>query len=138
MSEARPADTQGPSWQGMTWSDWHQLDSADVPVPNCAGLYRLRCHDQPGLIYIGISDRLRSRLGGLRRARHRPDKKGHYAAACVAAFERQGKIVEVSWSTFADPDRRELMGLEADLIAAHRRMHGNPTCQFHGHPRAAG
>jgi len=95
---------------------------------------------QPGradLIYIGISDSLRSRLGGLRRAWHRPDKKGHTAAACVASLERQGKFVEVSWRTVTDSDRRELMGPETDLIAAHRRLQGNPACQFHGQPRVA-
>jgi hypothetical protein len=85
------------------------------------------------LIYIGISDRLSSRLGGLRRARGRPDKRGHYGAACVAAHEERGKVVEVSWVTASDLDRRELMGREADLIAAHRKWFGSPACQFHGH-----
>jgi hypothetical protein len=32
-------------------------------------------------------------------------------------------------------DQRELMGLEADLIAAHRKLHGNPACQFRGQPQ---
>jgi hypothetical protein len=73
-----------------------------------------------GFIYIGISARLSSRLGGLRRARRRQDKRGHYAAACVAAHEKNGKTVEVSWATVGDMDRRELIGHEVDLIAAHR------------------
>jgi hypothetical protein len=51
------------------------------------------------------------------------------------AFEQQGKIVDVSWSTLVGLDRRELMGLEADMIAAHRKLHGNPACQFHGQPQ---
>ena len=129
MSEAWHADPQGPSWEGMTLSDWYQLDSANAAVPARAGIYWLRCQGEPGLIYMGISDRLRSRLGGLRRARHRQDKRGCFAAACVTTLERQGKIVDVSWSTFD--------GLETDLIAAHRRLHGNPACQFHGQPHAA-
>ena len=58
------------------------------------------------------------------------DKRGR--AACVAAHEDRGKIVEVSWATVGNMDRRELMGREEDLIAAHRKLSGNPACQFHG------
>ena len=43
--------------------------------------------------------------------------RGHYAAACVAAYEKRGKTVEVSWADVGDMDRRELMGREVDLIA---------------------
>jgi hypothetical protein len=49
-----------------------------------------------------------------------------------AAHEEQGKTVEVSWATVGDMDRRELMGREVDLIAAHRKCFGSPACQFHG------
>src|SRR5262249_38679769 len=126
---------QDPRWQNLEWTCWKQLDEAFRPrdsIPRAAGVYRLRASDCPGLIYIGISDRLRFRLGGLRRARHRADKKGHSAAACVAAYEEAGKIVFVSWATVGDMGRRDLMGLEVDLIAAHRRRFGSPACQFHG------
>jgi hypothetical protein len=126
-------DPHGSRWEGLPWSGWQQLDDADAQtIPAEAGLYRLRCCGEPDLIYIGISDRLRSRLGGLKRARSREDKRGHFAAACVAAHEKQGKIIEVSWATVGNMDRRELMGREADLIAAHRRRFGTPACQFHG------
>jgi len=103
-----------------------------LAIPWEAGIYRLRCRGEPGLIYIGISARLGSRLGGLRRARRRQDRRGHYAAACVVAQEEEGKTVEVSWATVGDMDRRELMGREVDLIAAHRKRFGSPACQFHG------
>jgi len=43
-----------------------------------------------------------------------------------------GQTVEVSWATVGDMDRRELMGREVDLIAAHRTRFGSPACQFHG------
>jgi len=66
------------------------------------------------------------------RARSRPDKRGHYAAGCVAGHEARGEVVEVSWATVEDKDRRELMGLEVDLIATHRKQFGSPACQFHG------
>jgi hypothetical protein len=126
-------DLHGPHWEGLAWSNWHQLDTPEArAIPPEPGIYRLRCRGEPNLIYVGISDRLRSRLGGLRRARGREDKRGHYAAACVAAHEGQGKIVEVSWATVGNMDRRELMGREVDLIAAHRKRFGNPVCQFHG------
>lgn len=132
MTHSVNEDPVGSRWEGLSWSDWHQLDDAEAPIPAEAGLYRLRCGGEPDLIYIGISDRLRSRLGGLKRARNREDKRGHYAAACVAAHEKQGKPIEVSWATVGNMDRRELMGREADLIAAHRRRFGTPACQFHG------
>jgi len=126
-------DPQDSLWEGLVWSRWHQLDTpGGRAVPSEAGVYRLRCHGDPALIYIGISDRLSSRLGGLRRARGREDKRGHYAAACVAAHEKQGNTIEVSWAIAGDVDRRELMGLEVDLIAAHRKRFGSPACQFHG------
>jgi hypothetical protein len=128
-------DPQDPRWRGLEWTSWKQLDEAfrvRAAIPRAAGVYRLRASDCPGLIYIGISDRLSSRLGGLRRARYRADKKGHSAAACVAAHEAAGKIVSVSWATVGDMDRRDLMGLEVDLIAAHRQNSGSPACQFHG------
>ena len=88
------------------------------------------------MIYVGISDRLGSRLGGLRRARVRPPLYwGHSAAACVAGFEKQGEVVEVSWALPGGIDRRALMGLEVDLIASCRAWYGeSPACQFHGGP----
>jgi hypothetical protein len=126
-------DPHAPRWEGLIWSSWHQLDSPEArAIPAGPGIYRLRCRGEPSLIYVGISDRLSSRLGGLRRARGREDKRGHYAAACVAAHEDQGKIVEVSWAAVGNLDRRELMDREVDLIAAHRKRFGNPACQFHG------
>jgi hypothetical protein len=121
------------NWGGLVWSEWHQLDSAEArAIPREAGIYRLRCRGEPELIYIGISVRLGARLGGLRRARGRQDRRGHYAAACVVGHEQQGKTVEVSWAIVGDMDRRELMGREVDLIAAHRKRFGSPACQFHG------
>jgi hypothetical protein len=131
----RQEDPQDAHWQGLNWTCWKQLDEAfrdRGAVPRASGVYRLRASGCPGLIYLGISDQLSSRLGGLRRARHRPDRKGHSAAACVAAYEAAGKIVSVSWVTVTDMKRRDLMGLEVDLIAAHRQNFESPACQFHG------
>jgi hypothetical protein len=44
-------------------------------------------------------------------------------------------VVEVSWAVVEDLDRRALMGIEVDLIAACRTRFGEtPACQFHGTP----
>ncbi|HET9969934.1 MAG TPA: hypothetical protein VFQ68_16995 [Streptosporangiaceae bacterium] len=135
MAEDRGRDDPlDPHWGGLTWSGWYELGATGVRglVPREAGAYRLRCGGR--VIYVGISDRLGSRLGGLRRARSRPPLyRGHSAAACVAGFEKQGEVVEVSWALAGDIDRRELMGLEVDLIANCRACYGeSPACQFHG------
>jgi hypothetical protein len=105
------------------WSNWHQLDATAMRglIPREAGIYRLRCRGHAELIYVGISDRLSARLGGLRRACNRPPgHRGHSAAACVAGYENHSEVVEVSWAPVAGMDRRALMGLEVDLIAACR------------------
>jgi hypothetical protein len=132
------SDPQSPHWKKLTWSPWQNLDATAEYglVPRKQGVYRLRCRGHPALIYVGISDRLSSRLGGLRRARSRPpDYRGHSAAACIADHEAQGKVVEVSWSVLEGLDRRALMGIEVDLIAACRMRFGeSPACQFHGRP----
>ena len=45
----------------------------------------------------------------------------------------KGCSVEVSWVVMDPLSRRELMGQEVDLIAAHRAAFGDsPTCQFAG------
>ena len=132
------SDPQSPDWHSLAWSPWQHLDATAEHglVSRKQGVYRLRCRDHPALIYVGISDRLSSRLGGLRRARgHPPHYRGHSAAACVAAHEAQGKVVEASWAVLEDLDRRALMGIEVDLIAACRTRFGeSPACQFHGTP----
>lgn len=137
MTEHRdPADPAGDYWHRLAWSAWHQLDATtSLVIQPKPGIYRLRCQGRLDLIYIGISVRLSSRLGALRRARGRPRHRGHSAAACVAGHEANGEVVEVSWALTEGIDRRELMGLEADLIAACRARFGkSPACQFHGRP----
>jgi hypothetical protein len=125
-------------WGGLAWSPWHHIDATAERglVPRIQGIYRLRCKGRPALIYVGISDKLGSRLGGLRRARSRPPRyRGHSAAACVAQHEARGDVVEVSWAQLENVSRRALMGLEVDLIAACRARFGDsPACQFHGGP----
>jgi hypothetical protein len=131
-------DPHSRHWRDLAWSPWHHLDATAKRgfVPRIQGIYRLRCKGRPALIYIGISDKLSFRLGGLRRARtHPPRYRGHSAAACVAQHEAQGAVVEVSWAELENVSRRALMGLEVDLIAACRAQFGDtPACQFHGGP----
>jgi hypothetical protein len=81
-----------PNWAGLAGSPWHHLDAAAQRgiVSRKQGIYRLRCADRPALIYIAISDKLSSRLGGLHRARSRPPRyRGHSAATCVVQHEAQ-------------------------------------------------
>ena len=131
-------DPHSPHWADLAWSLWHHLDTTAQRglVPRKRGIYRLRCKGRSALIYIGISDKLSSRLGGLRRARNHPPRyRGHSAAACVVQHEARGAIVEVSRTQLENVSRRELMGLEVDLIAACRARFGDsPACQFHGGP----
>jgi hypothetical protein len=127
-------DPQDPCWGDLGWSDWYALEKTGDGsglVPQVQGIYRLRCRRRPELIYVGMTERgLRSRIARLRRG------VGHSAAACVAEHREAGNIVEVSWVTLPELDKRELMGLEVDLIAAcRRRFQGrSPACQFHGAP----
>jgi hypothetical protein len=118
-------------WRRLVWSTWVALGEASPP--NQQGTYRLRCRRRKGLLYIGISENLATRLGRLRRALNRDDHRGHYAARGIAAERAKGCSVEVSWVVMDPLSRRELMGKEVDLIAAHRAAFGDsPTCQFAG------
>ncbi len=124
-------DPRSPHWGGLEWSEWYPLDSTGGGiglVPRGTGIYRLQRADHPELIYVGVSDRLRTRISNLRNG------AGHSAAPCVAKHRSRGDAIEVSWAIVND-ERRELFGLEVDLIAACRRLFGqSPACQFHGGP----
>jgi hypothetical protein len=124
-------DPRSPDWGSMRWSAWYPLDATGVGaglVPPKQGIYRLQRVGHPELIYVGVSNRLRTRISNLRNG------AGHSAAPCVAEHRCRGDVIEVSWTT-TDAERRELLGLEVDLIAACRRLFGrSPACQFHGGP----
>jgi hypothetical protein len=48
---------------------------------------------------------------------------------------RTGCAIVISWATTEGMDRRERLGLECDLIAAHRAVtKESPACQFAGMP----
>src|SRR4051812_18081801 len=75
---------QTDSWEGLTWSEWHPLDAAtlarNAKAPDYPGLYRIRCRDRAGLIYIGETGvSIRSRLRQLQKAMHYADQ-GKYQA----------------------------------------------------------
>jgi hypothetical protein len=84
-SEQTPsaADVQSPDWEGHIWSAWHTLENAIEPrnakAPNAPGLYRIRCANQDGLIYIGeTGDSLRGRFRQLKKAMEYAER-GKYA-----------------------------------------------------------
>ncbi len=141
-AERIQSDPRDGDWGGLPWSDWYPLERTGdghglVPVE--VGIYRVRRAGSPELIYVGITDGLRGRMSQLRNG------SGHYAAECVEAHRSLGHSIEVSWACTSQMNidrrlsmkekRRELMGLEVDLIAACRRLYGrSPACQFHGSP----
>jgi hypothetical protein len=141
-AERIQSDPRGRRWGGLDWSEWYSLaktgDGSGL-VPREMGIYRVRRTGDPELIYVGISDTLRQRISGLR------NNSGHSAADCVAAHRNPGHDIEVSWATVGqmyidgriseEHERRELLGLEVDLIAACRWLFGHsPACQHHGSP----
>jgi hypothetical protein len=139
MESGISVDVQNLSWEGHAWSEWYALDVAiaarAAKAPNTAGLYRLRCHGEPGLIYIGeTGDTVRARLRQLRKAtayaaqgKYEAQGKGgppHVAGLCVWNHQRAGKTVEVSWVAKPNLDKRDRKGVECELVAAYRKTMG--------------
>jgi hypothetical protein len=57
----------------------------------------------------------------------------HVAGSCVWNHSCSGFEIEVSWFDGSTLARREIKGIECELIAAHRKTeHRNPSCQFAG------
>lgn len=128
-------------WQRHAWEPWHRLDDvltsrSAFPAPREQGIYRLRAHRRVGLLYIGLTGNLRQRLNALATAVERAHVGGvgfHPAGRCLAQREQRGQTIEVSWVEIPGVDRRELFGIECELIAAYRHeKRRNPECQFAG------
>lgn len=133
-------DPRGPYWQGYEWSEWVPLEDSDLNAPkppHQRGVYRVHCRQQ-GLAYIGISDNVAARIGTLRRQVYEGVRRGHSAGRCIR--EAPGPAY-VSWVEL-DPERvsrRELYGIEVELIAAYRAAtHQSPHCQWSGGLRREG
>lgn len=142
-------DVQGIRWEGHLWSQWYTLGDAiasyAAKAPDSPGLYRIQCADQTGLIYIGQTGKsLRGRFRQLRKAMEyasqgkysnqgRVGGPPHVAGGCVLKHALAGSPVEISWATCSGLDKREIMGIECELIAAFRKTQKrNPACQFSG------
>lgn len=149
MSQDLSDSVQGQSWEGRDWSEWHSLDEASIArrakAPALPGLYRIRCHGQRGLIYIGETGRsLLSRFRQLQIAMNyarmakyarigRIGGPPHVAGGCVWKHKCAGFEIDVSWTTTLLLDARDRKGTECELIAAYRKeMRSNPSCQFSG------
>jgi hypothetical protein len=146
-TNASAVDVQRSSWEGYVWSEWHTLERAIASrmaqAPDIDGLYRLRCANQAGLIYIGETGKsLRGRFRQLYKAMEYAanGKSGgppHVAGLCVWKHTLKGHAIEVSWVETHNLDRRNRKGVECELIAAYRKAHQNmknpnPVCQFAG------
>jgi hypothetical protein len=110
----RVKNLQATDWGGFLWTAWLPLTNVTrTHLPPTAGLYRFRCRDEAGLLYVGEGANRQRRLGALIRARakglppsyyrgyepgHRPHR-GHYAMPCIVEHERRGCTVELSWTT---------------------------------------
>jgi len=140
----RPAlDPHGPFWQGYRWSEWYAFPSFlaepiardDTAPLGGAGIYRFAVPRRRGLLYIGQASRLRRRLSGHARAvtdilgPHTRRHLGfHYELA--AYVHGEGKV-QVSWTPLDSLGKPDRLGIECDLIAAHRGTVGcNPNWQF--------
>ena len=133
-------DVHALNWLDLEWSRWQSLDPTDGVLSSVStdeGLYRIRHPDYPGLVYIGETGRsTRGRLRALAReayAEEMPFRSPHTAAPCLWAIrDANGPSLEFSATT--PPvvrDEQARKGLEAGLIAVHRREIGrSPTANF--------
>lgn len=134
---------QSANWGDISWSRWHDLDHArdNRLIPRTAGLYRFRAQGEDGLLYIGESGALWTRLDDLARARRRHPAEyylqglgdpGHSSAPYFMLCEEAGCKIEVSWSLAEDPDQDYRRGAEAHLLRLYREAAGEDPPVQHG------
>jgi hypothetical protein len=128
------------NWLGFNWSEWERLDTETEDlgeIPTSSGIYRVRHPDKNGFEYIGetgssLWQRLRHLAQGVR-ADEMPYRDPHTAAPCLwAVLDKLGGKLEFS---FCSPEltrsERDRKGLEAAMIALHRKIQGeSPTANF--------
>jgi hypothetical protein len=137
----RPAsDPHGRFWQGYGWSKWYDFpaivretpEGQDANSIKGSGIYRFAVPRRRGLVYIGQASEVRRRLAGharavndVRGARVRRHLGFHYALA------KHPGDMRVSWIGLGSLDKADRLGIECDLISAHRTIVGsNPDWQF--------
>jgi hypothetical protein len=135
-------DVEARNWLTHEWSPWVSLDPTDgdlAAAPTDPGCYRVRYPDYEGLVYIGETGRsTRGRIQSLANGTYAdsmPYSDPHTAAPCLwAIHDHDGPGFEVAWTTPPETrTTRSRKGLEAALIAAHRRTLGSsPTANFGG------
>lgn len=139
----RPAmDPLGRFWQGYYWSAWWDFPAfllerpaRDDAVSRGAGIYRFAVPRRRGLLYIGQASVLRRRLAGHARAVtdiQGPNSRRHlgFHHELASHLATRGRVA-VSWTGLEGLEKADRLGIECDLIAAHRTIvGGNPTWQF--------
>lgn len=139
-------NTHSPDWGGLHWSQWMALDSPidgfKAHISTEPGLYRIRCSQVAGLVYVGQTGRnLRERTRALATGvyRHEEDppwNDPHTAAPLLWAYRIEDAFnYEVS-VTVAHLDKPIRQCLEDALLHRHRVSHGVSTLANHGrlHP----
>lgn len=140
-------------WAGLSWSKWHDL--ADIHTrtrPYLSGVYRLRHPDYDGLVYIGETGQQKGLAGRRLPAlaanvysdrqtlELNPDAEGvpHTAAPSLVRLCDRAPTnrLEVSYATpqVAEQGKWMRRGLEAGLIAIHRRAAGRSPWAFERRP----
>jgi hypothetical protein len=139
FTRVKAHDPSGEFWQGYRWSSWEVL--ADARPPKVPGIYRIMANRHRNLLYIGISSNLATRVSTLRRGVMTGRAVTHPAAPCVGSYGPSN--IRISWVEIKTDElsgdhegRRELYGIEAELIASYRAaLHESPLCQWSGEPQ---
>lgn len=133
-------NTNALDWLDFEWADWQSLNPSSGFLSSAStneGLYRVRHPQYDGLVYIGETGRsTRGRIRSLARRTYdeeMPFRDPHTAAPCLWAIrDHDGPALEFSWTTPEQAtEKQSRMGIEAALIALHRRDVGHsPTANF--------
>lgn len=117
------------------WSSWASLPTAIADIPDVAGAYVVRCRgitinravgsDEDGVLDIGESAYLQSRLDSFWRCAREPGREGHMAGWRYAHFRFNEKFpldsLQVKWCRTAD--KNEAAKLEAALFQVYLDRH---------------
>jgi hypothetical protein len=110
------------TWGNLQWSNWEEFPRS-LPDPSVTGLYRIRRPEAQMLSYIG-QGKILARL------------KAHSSKYGIEGHAQSHEFAPgflASWVSVQVTHRRQLLEMEADLIASHYLAFNTcPTAQFIG------